>query len=306
MNSKMTLSDTIRTLAAESEIDVIGFAEADAFSNYALQGTLRHDPGLSLPTAKSIIVAGIYIGGIALPGWADAWIGRTSRLLLSGFFLDVVQPLAPIAERLKKEGYRAKICDGGKEGGSVLPLKLAAVRAGLGWQGKHSLLISKRFGTFLALGGMITDAPLEPCGVRERNRCRDCDQCRQACPLSALDQPYVLEKERCLSLRLQADNLPPEAQVAMENRVADCEICQYSCPWNRRHLSAPLATPRSLAFQEKISQWEAFFRLPNLARLSKRAYEEQFGGFATDIPYEHFRRNVTLALARAKSAQTSR
>ena len=303
MKSKTTLSETIRTLAAESGIDVIGFAKADAFSNYALQGTLRHDPRRHLKTAKSIIVAGIYIGGIALPNWEDVWMGRTSRLLLSGFFLDVVEPLQPIAGLLRKEGYRAEICNGAKEGGSILPLKLAAVRAGLGWQGKHSLIISKRFGTFLALGGMITDAPLEPYGVRERDRCRDCDKCRRACPLSALDQPYVLEKERCLSFCLQAVKLPPEAQAAMENRVADCEICQYACPWNRKHLSAPLATPRVLAFQKKISQWEAHFRLPNLARLSKRAYEEQFGRFATDIPYELFRRNVALALVRAKSAQ---
>jgi len=304
MNSKMTLSDTIRTLAAESEIDVIGFAEADAFSNYALQGTRRHDPRLSLSTATSIIVAGVYIGGIALPGWEDAWVGRTSRLLLSGFFLDVVTPLEPIAGMLRKKGYRAKICDGAREDGSILPLKRAAVRAGLGWQGKHSLLISKKFGTFLALGGLITDAPLEPYGVQERDRCQDCDKCRQACPLSALDQPYVLDKERCLSYQLQADDLTPEAQAAMENRVADCEICQYACPWNRKHLSAPLATPRILAFQKTVSQWEALFRLPTLGRLSERAYDEQLRRFATDIPYDLFRRNVNLALARAKSAQT--
>ena len=297
------LSEAIRKLAAATGIDAIGFAEAKAFSTYALKETQRHDPRLSLPAARSIIVAGIYIGGMALPDWEDAWMGRTSRLLLSGFFLDVVEPIAPIAGLLRKAGYQARICDGAREGGSILPLKLAAVRAGLGWQGKHSLLISKKFGTFLALGGIITDAPLEPYGVRERDRCRDCDKCRQACPLSALDRPYMLDKERCLSYRLQADNLPPEAQAAMENRVADCEICQHACPWNRKHLSTPLATERTISVQDNFADWKAFFHLPNLARLSERAYAEQFGRFATDIPYDLFRRNVNLAWARAKSAQ---
>lgn len=294
-----TLSDAIRDLAAARAIDAIAFAKADAFSNYSLQGTLRHDPRLSLPTARSIIVAGIYIGGFALPAWEEDRVGRTSRLLLSGFFLDVVEPLRPIAELLKKEGYRAMICDGSTENGSILPLKLAAVRAGLGWQGKHSLLISKKFGTFLALGGVITDAPLECNAVQEKDRCRSCEKCQQACPLAALDQPYVLNKERCLSYRLQTADLPYAAQAAMENRVADCEICQVACPWNRRHLNAPLPTRRTIGFQEEIDSLEAFFDLHNLKQLSARALAKHLERFATDIPVELLRRNVSLALKRA-------
>ena len=295
-----TLAETIRGVAVEIGIDAIGFAAAEPFTRYALKGTRRHDPRLSLPTAKSIIVAGIYIGGMALPGWEDPCVGRTSRLLLSGFFLDVVEPLAPIAALLRKEGYRAQVCDGSQTDGSILPLKLAAVRAGLGWQGKHSLLISKRFGTFLALGGIVTDAPLEPNGVQERDRCRDCDRCQQACPLGALEQPYLLDKKRCLAYRLQADRLPIEAQAAMQNRIADCEICQYACPWNRRHVKAPLATTRTIAFQDQIPQWEAFFRLSNLSKMNEKAYADEFDQFATDISYGHFRRNVRLALERAR------
>ena len=290
------LADTIRHRAAAAGIDTIGFANAQPFADYALKDTCRHDPRLSLPTARSIIVAGVYIGGMMLPGWDDPGVGRTSRLLLSGFFLDVVAPLAPIARLLKKTGYRARICDGSKTGGSILPLKLAAVRAGLGWQGKHSLVISKTFGTFLALGGIITDAVLEPYGTRERDRCRDCDRCQTACPLGALKQPYVLDKARCLSYRLQADRLPAEARATMGNRVVDCEICQYACPWNRRHLKAPVATARTIAFQEKIPQWEAFFKLSHLAKVTENAYTDQFGRLATDISYRHFYRNVRQAL----------
>jgi len=195
---KHLLSDNIRNLADSVGIDAVGFAEAFDSTIYALNHHQRRDPKLALPNAKSII-AGIYIGGVTLPAWKNAWHGRTSRLYLSGFFLDGVKPLAPISEFQRKKGYQTKICDGSLEEGSILPLKLAAIRAGLGWQGKHSLLISKKFGTFLALGGIITDADLEHNTIEESNRCRNCDKCQKACPMAALEQPYVLNVNRCMS-----------------------------------------------------------------------------------------------------------
>jgi len=137
------LSKKIRNLAESIGIDTIGFTEASKFSDYVLKQHQRRDPKMTLPNAKSIIIAGIYIGGVTMPEWKTVWYGRTSRLYLSGFFLDVVKPLSPIADFLREKGYQTKICDGSVEGGSILPLKLAAVRSGLGWQGKHSLLIPK-------------------------------------------------------------------------------------------------------------------------------------------------------------------
>ena len=122
---KQLLSDNIMSLADSVGIDVVGFAEASEFTNYALNHHQRRDPKLTLPNAKSIIIAGIYIGGVTLPVWENAWYGRTSRLYLSGFFLDVVKPLAPIVEFLRQKGYQTRICDGSLKEGSILPLKLA-------------------------------------------------------------------------------------------------------------------------------------------------------------------------------------
>ena len=136
-------------MAESSGIDAIGFAEASEFSDYALNRHQRRDPKLTLPKAKYIIVAGIYVGGLTMPEWENPWYGRRSRLYFPEFFLDVVKPLAPISDFLKNRGYQRTICVGTVDGGSILPLKLAAVRAGIGWQGKHSLFISKKFGTFL-------------------------------------------------------------------------------------------------------------------------------------------------------------
>ena len=297
---KDLLSEKIRNLAESIGIDALGFAEVSEFTDYALSQSLRRDPKLSFPNASTIIVAGIYIGGLTLPAWTNPWYGRTSRLYLSEFFLDVVKPLEPIVGFLKNEGYRAIICEGSKKGGSILPLKLAAIRAGLGWQGKHSLLISKKYGTFLALGGIITNADFEHNTLEESNRCRTCDECQKACPLAALDQPYVLNVKNCMSYLLQNENLPKKVQLVMENRIGDCEICQQACPWNRKHLENPLVTNMTESFQKKIEDWENFYYLPDLVKLSEKGYREKLGYLNTGIPYNLFHRNVLIARERAK------
>ena len=293
------LSEQIRELAETCGIDALGFAPADEFTGYTIPYSIRKSPALSLPDAETIIVAGIYIGGLTLPAWSDPNYGRTSRLYLSGFFLDVVAPLEPLAELLRKQGYKAVLCNGSEARGSILPLKLAAIRAGLGWQGKHSLLISKKFGTFLALGGIITNAPLEFDGAEEKNRCKECNLCQTACPLGAIDTPHVLDTSKCLSNLLQEENLPEKASAISQNRVGDCEICQDACPWNRKHLKAPLETGLTKAFKEKIEAWESFFYLRNLVKLTEKGYRESLGRLNTEIPYALFHRNVLIAMAHA-------
>jgi epoxyqueuosine reductase len=212
-----------------------------------------------------------------------------------------VKPLEPIVNLLKKQGYKAIVCDESKEDGSILPLKLAAIRAGLGWQGKHTLLISKKYGTFLALGGIITDAALKYNTDQEPNRCHECEKCQEACPLGALDRPYVLNRENCLSNLLQIEHLPEEAQAVTENRVGDCEICQEACPWNKKHLDHPLATNMTESFLKEIEAWETFFSLPDLIHITEEEYREKLGHLNTGIPYNLFHRNASMAMKRAKN-----
>jgi epoxyqueuosine reductase QueG len=292
------LSENIKGLADSLGIDVLGFAEASEFEGYLLDRSQRRDPRLSLSGAKTIIVAGIYIGGLVLPSWDEPYMGRTSRLFLSGFFNDIVKPLEPIAALLRKEGYTALICDDSKNKGSILPLKLAAIRAGLGWQGKNTLLVTKKYGTFLALGGIVTNANLEHNTEEETNRCKSCEKCQQACPLRALEQTYVLSKEKCLSYLLQNDDFPEKAKPVTENRVMDCEICQQVCPWNTKHIERPLATATTTSFQGDIPAWEDFYALPQLAKLTEQEYGEALGHLNTGIPYAIFHRNVLMAMER--------
>ena len=297
---KDLLSEKIKILAESLGIDAIGFTQANEFTGYLLSQHQRRDPKLTLPNAKSIIVVGIYIGGVTMPEWKNPWYGRTSRLYLSDFFLDVVKPLVPISDFLKTKGYQSIICDGSIEGGSIIPLKLAAIRAGIGWQGKHSLLISKKFGTFLAFGGILTDADLDRNTIEESDRCRNCDKCQTACPMAALEQSYILNVKKCMSYQLQVDELSVEARADMENRVGDCEICQDSCPWNRKHIKSPLVTKMTDHFQKKIEEWGDTFYLPNLSRLSENGYNDMFSHLNTGISYDLFHRNVLIAMERAE------
>lgn len=105
MNNQL-FSEKIRDLANSGRIDVLGFATAHEFPDYALNHSRRQDPKLTLPDARTIIVAGLYIGRLILDTWTNSWYGRTSRLFLSGFFLDVGKPLEPIVNFLKSKGYQ--------------------------------------------------------------------------------------------------------------------------------------------------------------------------------------------------------
>jgi len=207
MVEKNILSQCIKKLAYSLGIDIIEYAEAAEFQRYILKNSKRRDPKLSLSDSKSIIVIGIYISGIVLPSWNMPNIGRISRLFLYGFLNDIVKQLEPVASLLHKESYNAIICDDSKNEASILPLKLAAIRAGLGWQGKNSLLVTKKYGSFLALGGILTNATLVYNRQEEVNLCKSCNKCQQACPMKALEQAYVLNKNICLPYLLQNDNL---------------------------------------------------------------------------------------------------
>jgi epoxyqueuosine reductase QueG len=290
------LTGKIRELAEKNGIDVLEFGDASEFDNYSVADSARKYPSLSLSNSKSIIVAGIYIGGLTLPVWNDPHYGRTSRLYLSGYFLDATKPLEPIASFLKDQGYEAIICDESGNATSVLPLKLAAVRCGIGWQGKNSLLTTKKYGSYLALGGIITNAFLERSVSKEPDYCRKCDRCSAACPMSALDQPYTLNRQRCLSYQLQVSELSDQGESVSENRVADCEICQDVCPWNRKHLEHPIETELTISFQKQADKLSNFYSLQHLANLSEDEYMKESQRLHIDIPFEIFKRNVKIAI----------
>jgi epoxyqueuosine reductase len=109
----------------------------------------------------------------------------------------------------------------------------AAARAGVGFYGKNTLLITRRHGSWVVLGTLITDRELEPTAPLTLD-CGSCTLCIDACPTDALDEPGVLDATKCLSYWTQAAApMPEEFRPALGAQVYGCDICQDVCPWNR-------------------------------------------------------------------------
>jgi epoxyqueuosine reductase len=109
----------------------------------------------------------------------------------------------------------------------------AAARAGVGFYGKNTLLITRRFGSWVVLGTLVTDRELESTSPLELD-CGSCTLCIEACPTGALDEPGTLDATKCLSYWTQtAQPMPREYERALGAQVYGCDICQDVCPWNR-------------------------------------------------------------------------
>jgi epoxyqueuosine reductase len=109
----------------------------------------------------------------------------------------------------------------------------AAARSGVGFYGKNTLLITRRHGSWVVLGTLVTDVELEPTPRLELD-CGSCRLCIDACPTGALDEPGVLDSTRCLSYWTQAPGpIPEEYRAPLGTQVYGCDICQDVCPWNR-------------------------------------------------------------------------
>ncbi|MFL5941200.1 MAG: tRNA epoxyqueuosine(34) reductase QueG, partial [Gaiellaceae bacterium] len=109
----------------------------------------------------------------------------------------------------------------------------AAARAGVGFYGKNTLLITRRHGSWVVLGTLVTQAAVEPTPPLDLD-CGSCTLCVEACPTGALDEPGTLDSTKCLSYWTQAGSaIPEEYREPLGDQVYGCDICQDVCPWNR-------------------------------------------------------------------------
>lgn len=142
----------------------------------------------------------------------------------------MVKRLRKLAALLRTHGGEARTW---VDTGPVLEKPLAA-QAGLGWQGKNTLLIHPKLGTWLLLGVVATDLQLPP-DHAGRDRCGACTACLDACPTRAITAPYQLDARRCLAYLLIEHHgpIPAEFRPAVGNRLFGCDDCLDACPWNK-------------------------------------------------------------------------
>ena len=203
----------------------------------ARHGTLRSRPAELEPgTLRVVSVRMDYIP----PGTANAWdvIHDGEKAYIARYALgrdyhkvmrNRLQKLAArITERVGDFSYRAYV-----DSAPVLE-KAIARNAGLGWIGKHTVLINKRAGSYFFLGELYTDLPL-PVDEAASAHCGSCRRCIDICPTQAIVAPYRLDARKCISyltIELRG-SIPEELRAPMGNRVFGCDDCQLICPWNK-------------------------------------------------------------------------
>ena len=143
--------------------------------------------------------------------------------------------LAKIAENIRKEVLDANLSQRAFVDSAPVLERPIAEKAGLGWVGKHTLLIHPNEGSWFFLGEIYTNLPLPIDSQTEKNRCGDCDACLKVCPTDAFPKPYQLDASRCISyLTIEHSGpIPEEFREPIGNRVFGCDDCQAICPWNK-------------------------------------------------------------------------
>ncbi len=177
----------------------------------------------------------------------------------------------------------------------VMEVELAT-KAGLGWRGKHTLLLDRRGGSLFFLGEIFTDLPL-PVDVPVSDHCGTCQACIDVCPTQAIVAPYVLDARRCISyLTIEHDGpIPEEFRVAMGNRVYGCDDCQLTCPWNK---FARTTDDSDFHVRNGLDSAE----LTTLFAWTEQDFSTRLAGSAIRrIGYEKWLRNLAVGLGNAPS-----
>jgi len=282
----MKLTDRIREIALSSGLDLVGIASGDSFKGYRWKDSIMRDPKLSMPEARSLVIVGVCDLKKLREPQAIGLTGRVARSYAAGHEYNLVDELIPIKEFLEDHGYQAQISSG-SIAQSTIPLKLAAVRAGLGWQGKHSLVITPEYGSWVTFGGLMTNAPLDFDMPLSDKNCGRCTACIDGCPTGAIRAPYIVKMSACLDETLNTPGyIPDDIKDRIGNRIISCDVCQEVCPNSKEILKKNILTGK-LPYK---------FDLLELLNLDERQFSSVFGKLNWSIDVVTFKRNVILAL----------
>ncbi|PYE87608.1 epoxyqueuosine reductase [Phyllobacterium leguminum] len=250
----------------------------------------RGDPRALWPEVRSIIMLAMNYGPERDP---RAVLTRKDRAAISVYaqnrdYHDIIKgKLKHIASRFAaRAGSDVKVF---VDTAPVMEKPLAEA-AGIGWQGKHTNLVSREFGSWLFLGSIFTTAEIAP-DEAEADHCGSCRACLDICPTQAFPAPYRLDARRCISY-LTIENkgpIPHEFRKAIGNRIYGCDDCLAVCPWNK---FAQLASEMKLKARDDLKAP----RLADLLALDDAAFRAFFSGSPVKrIGRDRFLRNVLIA-----------
>ena len=265
---------------------------------------LRADPARLLPGALRVIAARMdYLPRGAPDDWAQREFDRMAKpneavvsIYARGrdyhkIMRERLQKLASMIEaEAGRIGYRVAT-----DSAPVLEVELAR-KAGLGWRGKHTLLLSQDAGSMFFLGEILTDLPL-PIDAPTGDHCGTCARCIDICPTQAITAPYQLDARRCISyLTIEhRGSIPIELRPLIGNRVYGCDDCQLVCPWNKFARTAELPD-----FDVRNELDSA--TLIELFSWDEAQFNERHAGSAIRrIGHERWLRNIAVALGNAST-----
>lgn len=260
----------------------------------------RIDPSRAVPNAKSMVVVGLayYVAEPDPAWWDDPLRGRIARYAWAPDYHDRMEPMlselgVAIQEKLSGTiGMRWYV-----DTGPVLEREHAE-RAGLGFIGKHTLLISPRIGSYLLLGEILLDEELPILGAKNneegKGTCGSCRRCQDICPTHAFPSSYILDSNKCISyLTIEHKGSIPEAmRPLMKNWIYGCDECQSVCPWVKKFSQEP----RHVAYA-KLDKDIAAPSLLELIGLDAAGFNKRFKGFPMKRTKRRgVLRNVAIAL----------
>ncbi len=294
-----------RWLKARLHGEMAYLARPDAISR-------REDLGRTLPGFHSALVVAQSYGD----GQPATPPGHPSRAIFARYargrdyhhvLRDRLEELARRLESLAGRPFRSRAY---VDTGPILERELA-MRAGLGWFGKNTMLIHPRRGSYFFLGALLTDLPLSPSNPFATDHCGNCRRCLDACPTGALlgrdeNGAPVMDATRCISyLTIELKGaIPRELRPAIGNRVFGCDICQEVCPWNEKF--AVPATESAYAPRPGLEGASLIDLATRLLAISGKGFQREF----RDSPVSRARRNgllrnVCVALGNWGSAEAA-
>jgi epoxyqueuosine reductase len=232
----------------------------------------RANPQKFFPSARSVIVVAI---NYYTPHQHQSQAGKVSRYAWGNDYHEIVsRKLESLLEWIKSRVPQAE----GKACVDIQPLmdKAWAARAGIGWIGKHTNLITPELGSWVFIGELLLNLELEYDTAQIEDHCGTCTLCIDACPTDAITEPYVLDSQRCISyvtIESRAPDIPQSLVGKLEGWFYGCDICQDVCPWNR--FAAATGEP---GFEPRPGNVNV--ALKEILELNAENYAERFRGSA--------------------------